>query len=183
VDLKDPAAEPKLLRGHDDAISAVAISPDNRWLVTGSDDKTARLWDLKDPAAEPKLLRGHDDAIWAVAISPDNRWLVTGSSDKTARLWDLRAKDPANASIVLRGHEYDINAVAISPDNRWLVTGSSDKTARLWDLSLDELVELACRTVGRNLTKEEWQQYMEDQPYQKNLLRLAVNRKIGTHTI
>ena len=45
-----------------DAVSAVAISPDNRWLVTGSNDKTARLWDLsaKDPAANPVVLRGHD---------------------------------------------------------------------------------------------------------------------------
>ena len=40
----------------------MAISPDNRWLVTGSYDKTARLWDLsaKDPAANPVVLRGHE---------------------------------------------------------------------------------------------------------------------------
>ena len=44
-------------------VNAVAISPDNRWLVTGSDDKTARLWDLsaKDPAANPVVLRGHEE--------------------------------------------------------------------------------------------------------------------------
>jgi WD40 repeat protein len=64
------------------------ISPDNQWLVTGSWDKTARLWDLraKDPSASPVVLRGHEYAVCAVAISPDNRWIVTGSSDKTARL-------------------------------------------------------------------------------------------------
>ena len=84
----------------------MAISPDNRWLVTGSDDKTARLWDL---SAKIRLLtpwfcrpRG---SVNAVAISPDNRWLVTGSDDKTARLWDLSAKDPAAHPVVLRGHE------------------------------------------------------------------------------
>ena len=89
------------------AVSAVAISPDNRWLVTGSYDKTARLWDLsaKDPAANPVVLRGHEGWVTAVAISPDNRWLVTGSSDKTARLWDLSAKDPAANPVVLRGHD------------------------------------------------------------------------------
>ena len=55
----------------------MAISPDNRWLVTGSYDRTARLWDLsaKDPAANPVVLRGHEGAV-SVAISPDNRWLV-----------------------------------------------------------------------------------------------------------
>lgn len=56
----------------------------------------------------------------------------------------------------------EITSVAISPDNRRVVTGSDDNTARLWDLRLDELVELACRTAGRSLTKEEWAQYMGD---------------------
>ena len=96
-----------VLRGHDGPVNAVAISPDNRWVVTGSLDKTARLWDLsaKDPAANPVVLRGHEGAVTAVAISPDNRWVVTGSLDKTARLWDLSAKDPAANPVVLRGHE------------------------------------------------------------------------------
>ena len=89
------------------AVTAVAISPDNRWLVTGSEDKTARLWDLraKDPAANPVVLRGHEASVNAVAISPDNHWLVTGSRDNTARLWDLSAKDPAANPVVLRGHD------------------------------------------------------------------------------
>ena len=47
------------------------------------------------------------------------------------------------------------------------MTGSSDNTARLWDLFLDEQVELACRAAGRNLTIEEWQQYMGDKPYRE----------------
>ena len=69
----------------------VAISPDNRWLVIGSSDKTARLCDLsaKDPAANPVVLRGHEGVVAAVASGPDNRWVVTGSFDNTARLWDL----------------------------------------------------------------------------------------------
>jgi WD40 repeat protein len=110
---------------------AVALSADNRWVVTGSSDNTARLWDLsaKDPAANPVVLRGHYWPIYAVAISADNRWVVTGGGDSTARLWDLSAKDPAANSVVLRGQS-GIRAVAISPDNRWVVTGSDDKTAR-----------------------------------------------------
>ena len=134
------------------------------------------LWDLtaSDPAAGPIVLRGHEDRINAVAISPDNHWLVTGSWDSTARLWDLTAPDPAAEPIVLRGHEDYIYAVTISPDNHWLVTaggdqfsGHGDNTARLWNLRLDELVDLACRTAGRNLTREEWRQYFPGQEYRK----------------
>jgi WD40 repeat protein len=74
---KDPAANPIVLHGHEGPVNAVAISPDNRWLVTGSWE-AARLWDLsaKDPAANPVVLRGHYGPVSAVAISPDNRWLV-----------------------------------------------------------------------------------------------------------
>ena len=84
----------RLVARADRPITRVAISPDNRWVVTGSEDKTARLWDLsaKDPAANPVVLRGHDGLVRAVAISPDNRWVVTGSEDK-ARLWLLQTKD------------------------------------------------------------------------------------------
>ena len=61
--------------------------------MTGSGDKTARLWDLKAEAPETtaRVLKGHEGPVDAVAISPDGRWLVTGSWDKTARLWDLKA--------------------------------------------------------------------------------------------
>jgi WD40 repeat protein len=62
---KDPAANPVVLGGHEDAVNAVTFSPDNHWLVTGSEDNTARLWDLtvKDPAASPVVLRGHKGAV------------------------------------------------------------------------------------------------------------------------
>ena len=172
----DPAAVPIVLRGHEDFVRAVAISSDSHWLATGGNDKTARLWDLtaSNPDAASTALRGHEDTILALAMSPDSRWLVTGggdllsdAGDNAARLWDLTAPDPAAASVVLRGHEDWINALAISSDGHWLVTGSRDGTARLWNLRLDELVDLACRTAGRNLTREEWNQYLPGQAYRK----------------
>jgi WD40 repeat protein len=125
----------RVLSGHTGPVWSVAISPDNHWLATASNDKTARLWDLNNPSAAPLVLRGHEKDIRAVAFSPDSRWLVTGSDDATGRVWDVRAADPSAAPIVLRGHAKDIRTIAISSDSHWLVTGSNDKTARLWDLS------------------------------------------------
>jgi WD40 repeat protein len=86
----------------------VAISPDNRWVITGSHGNTVRLWDLssKDPAANPIILRGHEEAIKAVAISPDNRWVVTGSLDKTARLWLLQMKDLVDLARITLGRDF-----------------------------------------------------------------------------
>jgi hypothetical protein len=149
----------------DGPITTVAISADSRWLVTGSEDNTARLWDLraKDPAANPVVLRGHEGSVVGVAISADSRWVVTGSEDHTARLWDLRAKDPAANPVVLRGHDGGVTAVAISVDSRWVVTGSGDKTARLWLLQLNDLIDLARTTVGRNFSADR-KRHFGDEP-------------------
>ena len=73
------------------AVYALAISPNSRWLVTGGDDNTARLWDLrsKNPAADPMVLRGHDGAIMRVAFSADSRLIASASQDWTVRVWDV----------------------------------------------------------------------------------------------
>jgi WD40 repeat protein len=72
--------------GHTDQITSMAISPDNRLLLTGSADKTARLWDI----SSGQLLRvfsGHSAAVTSVAFSPDGKKIITGSLDKTIRTW------------------------------------------------------------------------------------------------
>ena len=132
------------LKGHLAAIQALTISPDGRWLASGSDDATARLWDIaaEDPTAAI-VLRGHQRPLSAVAVTPDCRWLVTAGLDATAILWDLAKPDPSEEPLILKGHSGPINAVAVSANSRWLATvagnlQSDDNTARLWDLMRDD---------------------------------------------
>ena len=49
----------RVLSGHTGLISSVALTPDGRWALTGSHDKTARLWDLSNPGSSPRVLSGH----------------------------------------------------------------------------------------------------------------------------
>ncbi|HEX7679616.1 MAG TPA: hypothetical protein VF713_15900, partial [Thermoanaerobaculia bacterium] len=91
--------------------------------------------------------------------------LASASLDKTVILWDVDSRKPL---ATLEGHGEDVNGVAFSPDGKWLASASSDKTIILWDLDLGHLEAEACRTANRNLTCEEWRNYIgAETPYHK----------------
>jgi WD40 repeat protein len=102
----------------------------NKWLVTGSNDQTARLWEVAT-GKEIRSLMGHTDGVNSVALTGDGKWLVSGGADKTARLWEVSS---GNEIRTFQGHRHWVTSVALSSDGKWLVTGSYDKTARLWDV-------------------------------------------------
>ncbi len=131
------AEQPIVLRGHLGPVLAVAVTPDCRWVVTGSDDETVRLFDLTShcPAASQVVLREHAGSVTSIAVSPDGRWMVTGSRDQTARLWDLTTPQPGSRVTVLNGHQGGVHSVAISSTGRWVATAAHDQTVRLWDMN------------------------------------------------
>ena len=167
----------------------LVFSPDSHWLVIVSHDlhgsSDAYLWDLTtERASNPIALAGVAGGVSVLAFSPDGDWLAMGSaapyrgvSDDATRLWELTAADPAKDPIVLKGSLGNVPALAFSPggrwlaalafspDGRWLATTSQDSTTRLWRWRIDDLIDLACNTAGRNMTQEEWQRYMGQEQY------------------
>ena len=114
--------------GHLNSVNSVAISPDHKTLVSGSTDKTIKIWEL----GTGKLLRtlsGHSSSVYAVAISPDGQTLVSGSSDKTIKIWELRT---GKLLRTLPNDSDSVNSVAISTDGQTLVSGSKDKNIKIW---------------------------------------------------
>ncbi len=72
-----------------DWVHSVAISPDGRTVVSGSADKTIKVWDLASGSLKATLT-GHSGWVFSVAISPDGRTVVSGSWDKTIKVWSAR---------------------------------------------------------------------------------------------
>jgi hypothetical protein len=116
---------------HQGRVVSVAFSRDGCTVATGSEDKTARLWEVAT-GREIAVLPGHEDQVSSVAFSPDGRTLATGSGDKTARLWEVAT---GKEIAMLRSHEGDVLSVAFSPDGRIVATGSNDDTVRLWGVT------------------------------------------------
>jgi WD40 repeat protein len=75
------------LEGHSNWVTSVAFSPDGKQVVSGSYDKTIRLWDVATGAAL-QTLEGHSDGVTSFAFSLDGKQVVSGSYDKTIRLCD-----------------------------------------------------------------------------------------------
>jgi WD40 repeat protein len=98
-------------------------------IVTGSEDKTAKIWDAQTGQCL-KTLSGHTGCIWSVAYSPDNHHIVTGSEDRTAKVWNTLT---GRCLKTLSGHTDAIRSVNYSPENQRIVTGSRDYTARIWN--------------------------------------------------
>jgi WD40 repeat protein/TPR repeat protein len=106
----------------------VAYSPDGRYIVTASDDATARIWDTSSGREVLRLI-GHTNPVDSAAFSHDGRRVVTASTDDTARIWDAVAGTQLE---LLRGHAFRLVSAAFSPDGKCVVTASEDGTARLW---------------------------------------------------
>ena len=77
-----------LAGGHTNSVTAVAVTPDGRRLVTGSGDKTAKLWDIETGRCLQTFI-GHAGWVNAVAVTPDGSKIITASNDHTVKFWDL----------------------------------------------------------------------------------------------
>jgi WD40 repeat protein len=141
----------RTFEGHADGVTAVALSADGRFALSGSQDNTLRLWDL---ATGNSLRTLEHRFVTSVALSADGSRALSGSVDETLRLWDLAT---GKCLRTLEGHTDWVQAVALSADANRALSGSNDRTLRLWDLatgeSLAEYVadaQIGCAAFARN---------------------------------
>lgn len=113
-------------------IAAVAISGDGRLGLTGSYDKTVRVWDLENSTLVDTLYPPHEGVVYAVAAASGSPLAASASGDRTIRIWDLRS----NTSLAtLSGHQHRVYDLALSRDGTRLLSGSHDRSVRFWDVA------------------------------------------------
>lgn len=94
-------------------------------LITGSYDRTVRVWNL-DTGDEVRALHGHTRAVRALQF--DQMLLFTGAMDGTVRMWNWRAGECLR---VLEGHTDGV--VSLNYNGYLLATGSADSTIQVWN--------------------------------------------------
>jgi WD40 repeat protein len=120
------------LEGHGGEVTAVAVTPDGRRAVSGSDDNTLKVWEL-ERGAGLVTLKGHDNWVNSVAVTSDGRLAVSGSRDKTLKVWQIEE----GAVLATFTADHAIFAVACVSD-RLFVAGDAGGRVHLIELVLPD---------------------------------------------
>ncbi|AWP18857.1 putative transducin beta-like protein 3 [Scophthalmus maximus] len=127
-------------KAHDKDINSVAVSPNDKLLASGSQDRTAKLWSLAEEGSVGLLgvFRGHRRGVWAVCFSPVDQVLATSSADGTAKLWSLQ---DFSCLKTFEGHDASVLKVIFVSRGTQLLTSGSDGLVKLWTIKTNECVK------------------------------------------
>lgn len=122
------AVEPlTVLKGHTSTVCALAKGSSSNVLISGSWDKSAKIWTNVGTSQVSLTLVGHDAAVWAVARLVSGKY-VTGSADKSIFVWN----EQGEKLVVLKGHKDCVRGLCALPKNGFL-SCSNDAVIRHWN--------------------------------------------------
>jgi WD40 repeat protein len=117
--------------GHSSRVTAIAWSPDGKYLASASYDKTVQVWDATN-GKHMLTCKGHFERIQALAWSPESKRVVSASDDGMVRIWDIST---GNVLVTYAEHKGQVRAVSWSPDGAHIVSAGSDTIVQVWSAS------------------------------------------------
>jgi WD40 repeat protein len=135
----------KTLVGHTDAVWSVIFSTNGKTVVSGSTDKTIKVWNV-DTGEAISTLTGHTGVVRAIALSADGRTLISGSGDKTIKIWNFQT---FQLKRTITHNSSPVWSVAISSDGQTLVSGHEDGTIKIWNYPTGQLLRTIKGHEGR----------------------------------
>ncbi|WP_129677479.1 WD40 repeat domain-containing protein [Candidatus Chloroploca sp. Khr17] len=128
---------------------SAAMSLDGRKLITGSADKSARVWDVETWRLEREVV--HSGWVEGLAVMPEGQGFASASRDGIVRLWSWDGE----LVNMLRSHIGGARSLAFSLDGRSVVVGAGDGSVRRYPIRTEDLLDMAATRLGRGLTEEE----------------------------
>lgn len=122
--------------GHNSSVTSTAFSSDFRYALSGSWDRTLKLWDIRSGSVLREF-NGHNGRILSVAFSPDGQFGISGSEDNTVRVWEISTGQEIQS---FKGHSDILYSVGFSPNGKFAISGGRDSTAKVWSIETGEEV-------------------------------------------
>lgn len=131
-------------KAHDKDINSLDVSPNDKLLASGSQDRTAKIYAIdyiptasgaKGELRQVGALKGHKRGVWSVKFCRTNRVVATGSGDKTVKVWSL---DDYSCLKTFEGHTNSVLRVDFFNAGMQLVTTASDGLVKVWSIHEEE---------------------------------------------
>ena len=119
-----------VLKGYNSFIEDLAITNDNKYIVSGSQDKIIGIWNLHDRKQVARLY-GHTSSVDCIAISSDNKYIISSGIDNTMWIWSLQDHTFEDS---FKCYNDFLSAIAITFDKKYVLSCGKDKTISLWNI-------------------------------------------------
>ncbi|OMJ69060.1 hypothetical protein SteCoe_33313 [Stentor coeruleus] len=133
-DITEMSPKPNVIIKHNSRIVGLDLSVDNKYIVSGSADATASVYDLIEQKEIIRISNESYREYWSVKITPKNTWLVLADGAGMLYLYKFGTWELSKS---IKIHTRVVRAITATSDDKYIITGGYDNDIKLWELGSD----------------------------------------------